>query len=789
MELKSQADIAPSFVQSIVNSLPVNISCWSKNGDLVYCTKNYLEIFEVESPEEYVDNIALLSPLNQPSGENSLALRKKYLAQAFKDGAIDFDWVYKTRSGKIYQSKCRYSRFEQDGEFFVAGQIIQPNIPVDVECENDAILRAKIMLDVTPLCCNFWKKTPDGFENIDCNLEAIKLFSLDDKTEYLERFFELSPKYQPDGKLSAESAGEKIITAFNEGYCKFEWLHKKLNGEEIPAEITLIRASYYDESIVVGYTRDMREIKASEAKARIAEERTQVMLDTFPMVANLWDNKGNLIDCNLEAAKLYGFETKEEYMENFSVVSPEYQPDGIKSIDKVALLVAKAFDSGYERFEWVCLHRDGSEIPVEVILIKVTLNNENAVISYVRDLREHKAMLAEISHAELNLRAAIDVAEKNAKAKSEFLANMSHEIRTPMNGILGLLHIINKTELTEKQREYIGKISYSAKSLLRIINDILDFSKIEAGKLELENIPFTLGELREELESLFAPKAEEKGLDLVFIQSDDEDSHYLGDPTRIKQVVFNLVGNAIKFTETGSVTVRCVSGEIKDNHRNFVLSVEDTGIGLSEEQQNRLFTAFNQADSSVTRKYGGTGLGLAISKNLVEIMGGQMWVESEIGKGSKFIFSLSFEIASENDFTTKEQELTVKNRIVARAGHILLVEDNEINQMIAEELLSAVGYKIEIANNGLEALNLLKSKPYDAVLMDIQMPVMDGLTASTKIREQEKFAELPIIAMSAHAMVGDREISLSHGMNEHITKPIDPEILYSTLDTWLQKGF
>ena len=395
----------------------------------------------------------------------------------------------------------------------------------------------------------------------------------------------------------------------------------------------------------------------------------------------------------------------------------------------------------------------------------------------------------DMRNVEADLRLARTVAEESVKAKGDFLANMSHEIRTPMNGVLGLLHLVAQTELTEKQQEYIRKAGVSAQNLLRIINDILDFSKIEAGKMEMEFIEFSLKEIFEEIDSMFASKLCESSLTFNILLPHDLPDTIIGDPLRLKQVLINLIANAIKFTQTGEINVQVQELEAESGHLRFEFSVQDTGIGMTCEQMGNLFTPFTQADTSITRKFGGTGLGLTICKNLVGMMDGEIWVESTVGEGSTFHFASCFiSPPSEQPNRPCEEEIApvvINSNIVK--GRILLVEDNEINQFIAQELLMAAGYLVDIANNGQMAIDMLESGQYELVLMDIQMPVMDGLTATKKIRENPAHRNLPIIAMSAHAMVSDIEKSLDSGMNDHLTKPVNPELLYSSLEKWLKK--
>jgi two-component system sensor histidine kinase/response regulator len=527
--------------------------------------------------------------------------------------------------------------------------------------------------------------------------------------------------------------------------------------------------------------------------------------------------------------------------------------------------------------------------------------------------------------------AARKTAVEATKAKSDFLANMSHEIRTPMNAIIGLGHLAMKTDLSPKQRDYLTKIQLSSNSLLGIINDILDFSKIEAGKLDMEQTNFYLDEVLVNLANLIALKAEEKGLELLFDVNTETPAALVGDPLRLGQVLINLANNAVKFTEHGEIVIKVAPLETTDSQATLQFSVQDSGIGLTEEQRGKLFQAFSQADSSTTRKYGGTGLGLTISKRLCEMMGGKIWVESEAGVGSTFQFtaifgrhvekkipllpapdlrekrvlvvddnqtsrailqdmleSMSFTVSESasgeeaiteilqadekgepfevvymdwqmpnmNGIATskkiKEQKLSKQPKIVMVTAYgreeiiqqaekinldgflvkpvnrsllfdatmqafgresdqtqmtglargtevealqeiigarILLVEDNDINQQVAQEILEQAGLLVDIANNGQEALEMAQKNQYDVILMDIQMPVMGGFDATKAIRNlKEPVANIPIIAMTAHAMAGDREKSIEGGMNDHVTKPINPDELFGALLKYIEPG-
>ena len=514
-----------------------------------------------------------------------------------------------------------------------------------------------------------------------------------------------------------------------------------------------------------------------------AEQRTQVMLDAMPFCCNFWDENYNNVDCNEAAARLFDLSSKAEYLEKFDELSPARQPNGRLSSEFAMEMVDEAFATGYARFEWLHRKLGGELMPAEITLVRVNWGKGHIVAGYTRDLREQKAMLAAMEKTQDELRLARDVAEESAKAKSEFLANMSHEIRTPMNAILGMTYLLGKTDVTEKQRGYLDQTEHSANLLLRIINDILDFAKLDSDKMRLEVAEFSLRGLMGHVYGIVRGETDAKSLRLRSIIDDDAEDLLMGDSVRLEQVLLNLTNNAVKFTPTGGeLAIRVRREEAPAAHARLRFEVEDSGIGMSEEQVRRLFTPFSQGDSSATRRYGGMGLGLAVGRRLVGMMGGELVCESREGEGSIFSFTLTFPLAQAYSAEAVTEAPQEENTL--QGLRVLLAEDNDINQMIAEELLQAKGVDVRIVGTGQEALDALEKESFDVVLMDIQMPVMDGLTAALRIRSRPEYAELPIIAMTAHAMTGDREISLDSGMNDHITKPIDPELLYAVLERW-----
>jgi PAS domain S-box-containing protein len=757
---------AEQLTRIMIDSMPLCCVLFDENINVIDCNHEALKLFGISSKRVFLDKFNDLFPPTQPGGRLSYKVVREDIIMAFEDGYCKFEWLQQKQDGEKIPTEITLVRAMYMDKYVVIGYTrdLREERAVDTRM-RDADKLTQIMLDSMPLCCTLFDTE---LNVIDCNEEAIREFELSSKEDFIKHFHDLSPEYQPDGKLSRDRTIEKINLAFVEGDSHFEWMHQNLKGEPIPCEVHLVRVKYKDEFVVLGYTRDLREEKEAIARMHEAEVLTQLMFDSMPLGSNLWNTKFENHQTNEEAFRLFDLSSRQEYLERFHDLSPEFQPDGSKSLAKGAEYLQKAFDEGYCQFEWLHQKLNGELLPCEITLVRVKYKDEYEVIGYTRDIREQKAHLAEIHRA-------WEEAESANKAKSIFLANMSHEIRTPMNAIVGMAELLLSENLNERHARKIQDIHISALALLDIINDILDHSKIQAGKLNLVPIHFDFKQLIDNISSMVQFLVKKKNIAFKMTTEGELPRCLFGDDVRLRQVLLNILSNAVKFTNEGYVnlTIRAF-----DNYLAFDIS--DSGIGIKEKDISILFNAFTQTDMLKNRSQEGTGLGLYITKSLIEMMGGRISVDSVYGQGTVFHFTIPKVLGDESLIQNVK---ALDAQIRAPDAKVLVVDDNSINLNVAAGLLGLSQITADMAASGNEAIEKVNKNKYDLIFMDHMMPGMDGIETTKIIRTLG--IKTPIIALTANAIAGAKDEYLAAGMNDLLTKPIKKSLLNKLLEDWL----
>lgn len=578
----------------------------------------------------------------------------------------------------------------------------------------------------------------------------------------------------------ADYLHQRYDEAFNGIPQHFETRSRDHAGNEVWRETYLNPIFLPDGKIeeVSGISHDITEKKRSELAVQESEEKFRNIFESFQDIYYRTDVKGRITMISPSGCELSGY-TQEE-------VIGKHISEFYSSPKKQSKLIRQLIRTGTVRnYETNLRLKDGQTIQA-ISNIRLIYNKDGKPIAADGVARD----ITYLKKASEELLKAKEIAERSLKVKETFLANMSHEIRTPMNGIIGMIDLMNETGLDEEQKKYIQTIKKSSETLLRILNDILDLSKIEAGKMQLRLTSINLEATVEKLHSLFFQQASAKGIGFSYTISADIPKYILADEIRLLQILSNLTSNSIKFTDNGSVQIRLQLQEKRGNVHKIRVEIEDTGIGISEDNQKMLFESFSQVDNSSTKAYSGTGLGLAISKELCKMMNGEIGVKTRLGEGSTFWFT--FEANESKRFNDheagKDIVVQIANTFTRQKPKILLVDDNSINQLVASEILRKSGCEVDIAENGMDAIEKVRHNTYDLIFMDIQMPKMDGVTATKEIRKLKLKNLPPIIAMTAYSMKEDRERFLLGGMDDYIPKPIKSENLINKVKEWTHQS-
>jgi PAS domain S-box-containing protein len=897
----AESDKAELYLRLQLKNTLNKVLILNEAGCIEYCSDSFLRLsgFEDSAPLKGLHCSAFFEIIGnhilaESAAQSFQNLRKdrKYITS---DVRIAFPGAGGTRAYSIQYIPL------MDDENFVGAQMLFYDITELKRSESDEYTR--IMLEATPIACILWDA--DG-NIVDCNQEMLRMVGIAQRPDSFdtERFFKTVPLYQPDGSPTAHMIRRVIHSVLKTGYERVEWMFRTYKGESLPMESTVVRVPWQDSYRVAAYCYDLREIKEGQRKMRESEERVQIMLDSLPISCTFWDKEGHLIDCNRTAIEFFECESKQEYLDKFYTLSPEYQPDGLLSVSKAKAIIREAYEKGYKSFKWEHVTAKGNPLPGEIYLRRVKWKDEYRVAGYLRDMRavrtlendlvrmssvlevspnlalyvgadrqieylnpsvsrvsgfsseelladglnlifdeedilrleeayspyepdkqrfdiemglickngEKRTLLAsvftivspdgtpdmgitarditEIKRIQKELMEAKLHAEQYSRAKSNFLSRMSHEMRTPLNVITGMTDIAETAD--DSRRKYcLDKIDESANRLLSMIDDILDMAKIDMGTFGLFEEECGFREILRSTVAEISPLAAEKKLAFSVEADENIPERLVTDKRRLRQVMTRLLSNAVKFTpENGAISLSAKRLEDVEGKCAIRIEVADTGIGISPEQQEHLWEAFEQADSGTTRTHGGAGVSLAIVKRFIEMMDGDIRVESECGKGSLFVCTIGVDgqipALSQPEDAIHYFEETHPDFSDRR---ILIVDDIEINREIIIALLEDSGATLDSASNGAEALNKFSESVYDLVLMDLHMPVMDGFEAARRIRMSGLPGAEAVRIIAVTADTGGDVINrcFAAGMNGHTGKPITYEALMRTLTRHLTR--
>jgi PAS domain S-box-containing protein len=923
-------------MRALIDAVPLCCTLIDKNLNILTCNKTAVEFFKLSKKEDIQNLFVDLIPEYQPDGSNSKEIVIEVIKKAFDDGyAFYADWTHRAMDGEPLPSEVTLVRVEYGGDYVVAAYARDMREVKKAEAKmREADKRAQLMLEQAPLIALLWD---NDFHPLDCNQAAVRIFGLSNKKEVMDRFFELLPEYQPDGMVSQELFQRARTLIFKEkevAQIKLTMKHS-VTGESIPFDITLVRIKYKDESAVLSYGLDLRERNAAIVKMREADERAQLLFESAPLASCLFDNKGKVLDCNLEMVNMFGIPDKEFFLSNFlSVLLPEHQPGGELSVDVFADNNRIAFEKGYHRFECMYQKLSGEALPSEITMVRVKYRGEDAIAGYFRDLTEQKAaeqLTKEVMEKTTTLTAILDTtpdlifvkdlnsryvrcnksfekligyscddiigkddaeglnappevaaafiaedkkifdnkqmvsfedyilasdgtkvlfetvkspliidglmtglvgvarditnrkkleedtkkayseameayatAENALEAKNLFVANMNHEMRTPMNVIVGLTDLLlDEDDTSVKVKETLYKINTAGTTLMGLINDVLDISKADAGKMELMQVQYDVASLLNDIITLNMIRIEEKPITFILDISEILPRNLYGDDLRVKQILNNLLSNAFKYTKAGTVTLS-INCQFDGDTVWINFCVTDTGIGIRAEDIGKLFTNYHQVDAKANRKIEGTGLGLSITKRFVELMDGEITVESEYGKGTTLKVRIKQEFVSGEligketveslcSFHYSDEKRKAQKKFIRADlsyARVLVVDDFPTNLDVAEGMLRKYKMKIDCVMSGQESIDLINAgEPvYDAIFMDHMMPEMDGVEAVRAIRNinTEYAKNIPIIALTANAIAENMQMFLDNGFNAFLPKPFNALSLDSIVKRWVR---
>ena len=769
----------------LYNTNPTAGSLWSDGFRILDCNDAMVKLLGISCKEDYINNFYKFVPEIQPSGISTAQLLEEINQNVREKGHYGTQWAYLSATGELIPGQASISRVTTDeGDIYAAYLIDTRQVDAAQQGEKAAIemnIYTRMMLDYAPIAVTLFNSNK---LLIDCNDASAQLFGFDDKSTFLEalsgNFIRYSPELQPCGMLSSEKFIKVFGKAIAEGRATFEWMHFTKTGEELPVEVTIVCIPYQNDFMLTAYIHDIRDVVEARQKEEDTNAFNQALIDASPYVIGLWDDAGNILMASEQGKDFFGVPDPKMIADNLYAYSPEFQPCGTPTPKKAEHYYQQAMRDGYARFEWLHKRTDGELMPCECIYKIYEHGGKKLLLSYTMDLRLVKKAM-EDSHR-------MELAEASNKAKSQFLARMSHEIRTPISSVLGISEIqLQNPHLPPAIEEAFAKIHSSAGVLLSIINDILDLSRVEAGKMTILNERYELASMVSDILHIRHNHLEDRNFKFI-LQLDENLPAYLeGDAIRIGQIVNNLLSNAFKYTESGSVTltIKHQTNET-ENDITLVIAVSDTGYGMSKEQVSSL----QKNEYTRLHEYGhkfiaGTGLGLPIVFHMTQVMGAEIYFDSTIGVGTTVTVRIpqkriGSEILGKNlavdlqEFKGLVRAAEKRHKFSPESmpyGRVLVVDDIEANLYVAQGLLAFYGLQIETCTNGLDAVKKIKQgKVYDVIFMDHMMPGLNGVE-TLKIIRKMGYKE-PIVALTANALIGKAEEFISSGFDGFIAKPI-----------------
>lgn len=738
----------------------------SREG-FIDCNEAAVRIYGYSSREEVLGKMPIdVSAPTQYDGTDSRTLIEQHDSTAQSVGGDVFEWRHQRPNGEIWDALVHLMRFNWRGRELL--QFTLEDITESRRAQKRVLFHHKVVENAGPM---FWIDPRDR-AIVYANPAALDHLDLPEEAVVGHDILEFDPDFPPD-----RVAPTVAVLRDTQRPLTFETRHRRSDGSLRDVEVTASLAEDEERTLIVTSVKDITARKRSDAALRLSEERLNLAIEGGDLGTWRFQSDTQALICSDRQIAMFGLPPGTQL--TLGIFFGLIHPDDVDRVQQVMRETVPSYAVEY-RVQWP----DGT---VRWLVTRGrTSFDAQGTPTHVNGTTQDITELVEAREA-LN-KAKSDADAANA-AKSQFLAHMSHEIRTPMNAIMGMLHLAMQGRTEHEQREYLGKMHRAGQHLLSVINDILDFSRIEAGKLTIENAPFALEELLGDVANVINGKAAAKGLAFAWDVAPDVPSQLVGDRLRLGQVLINLATNAVKFTEHGDIGIEVRVDSLEGRTLSLRFVVHDTGIGLTQEQIACIFDSFAQADSSMTRRHGGTGLGLAISRHLAELMGGEIGVDSRPGQGSRFWFTSRLRLSLDDHPQTQApglEDWPSPEALADIAGaRVLLAEDNVFNQEVVQALLGEAGLVVEVADDGGAALRMARSRHYDVVLMDMHMPVMDGLAVTRELRLSPAHSMLPIVAMTANAMDEDRRRCLEAGMDDFVAKPFDPVELWRVLLKWI----